>query len=200
MNKIKNLILMVMSHIFKKKMIIYYPCLKDISKKAKFNILDKFIVNAQWKAKRTLNNNLPAMFFVGDNTTVEVEHFIVYAGATIDVRENAKLILGTGYINYGSYIECHNKIEIGKQVFIAENVTIRDSDNHTIMREGYNMTNEVVIGNHVWIGAGATILKGVHIGDGAIIAAGAIVTHDVESNTVVAGVPARKIKSNIQWK
>ncbi|MDE7192107.1 MAG: sugar O-acetyltransferase, partial [Clostridia bacterium] len=52
----------------------------------------------------------------------------------------------------------------------------------------------VKIGNNVWIGAHATILSGVTIGDNAIIAAGAVVTKDVPQNTVVAGVPAKIIK------
>ncbi len=50
-----------------------------------------------------------------------------------------------------------------------------------------------VIGNGVWIGAGAKILKGVNIGDGAVIGAGSVITRDVESFTIVAGVPGRQI-------
>jgi acetyltransferase-like isoleucine patch superfamily enzyme len=51
------------------------------------------------------------------------------------------------------------------------------------------------IGKHVWIGANATICPGVSIGDGAVIAAGAVVNRDVDANTVVGGVPARVIKN-----
>ncbi len=57
------------------------------------------------------------------------------------------------------------------------------------------MTEPIHIGKNVWIGANATILPGVSIGDGAIIAAGAVVSKDVPENSVVGGVPARKIKS-----
>ena len=56
------------------------------------------------------------------------------------------------------------------------------------------------IGNHVWIGAKAMIMKGVNIGDGAIIAAGAVVTKDVPARCLVAGVPAKVIKTDIEWK
>ena len=52
----------------------------------------------------------------------------------------------------------------------------------------------VTIGNDVWIGGNATILPGVTIGNNVVVAAGAVVTHDVPDNTLVAGVPARKIK------
>ena len=55
-------------------------------------------------------------------------------------------------------------------------------------------TKQVIIGNNVWVGANCTILKGVSIGNGAIIAAGAVVTGDVPEYTIVAGVPARVIK------
>ena len=61
--------------------------------------------------------------------------------------------------------------------------------------EGYNrFEDECVIGNDVWIGCNAVICRGVHIGDGAVIAAGSVVTKDVEPYTIVAGVPAKKIK------
>lgn len=60
---------------------------------------------------------------------------------------------------------------------------------------GYDrFAKQCIIGNDVWIAAGASILRGVTVGDGAVIAAGAVVTEDVEPYAIVAGVPARKIK------
>ena len=56
------------------------------------------------------------------------------------------------------------------------------------------------IGNHVWIGSGAKILKGVTIGNGSIVAAGAVVVQDVPENCLAAGVPARIVKEGVQWK
>jgi acetyltransferase-like isoleucine patch superfamily enzyme len=53
---------------------------------------------------------------------------------------------------------------------------------------------EIVIGNNVWIGCNSVILKGVTVGEGAVIAAGSVVTKDVLTNTIVGGVPARLIK------
>lgn len=65
---------------------------------------------------------------------------------------------------------------------------------------GKEKTAPIQIGNHVWIGARAIILKGVTIGDGVVVAAGAVVTKDVPPNTLVGGVPAKIIKENISWE
>ena len=58
----------------------------------------------------------------------------------------------------------------------------------------------ITIGENVWIGCRALILKGVTIGDGAVVAAGAVVTKDVPANCVVAGNPAKIIKENVVWQ
>jgi acetyltransferase-like isoleucine patch superfamily enzyme len=54
-------------------------------------------------------------------------------------------------------------------------------------------------GNHVWIGMRAMILKGVTIGDGAVVAAGAVVTRDVPARALVGGVPARVLRNDVEW-
>ena len=59
---------------------------------------------------------------------------------------------------------------------------------------------DIKIGNHVWIGANVTILKGVSIGDGSIVAAGSVVTKSIPEACLAAGVPAKVIKENVQWK
>lgn len=77
---------------------------------------------------------------------------------------------------------------------------IRDSDNHDILRNGYVKSKPIKIGNHVWIGLRAIILKGVTIGNDSIIGAGAVVTKDVPPNCLVVGTPAKIIRRNINWK
>ena len=59
---------------------------------------------------------------------------------------------------------------------------------------------EVIIGNKVWLATGAMIMSGVTIGDGAIVAAGAVVTKDVPERSMVAGVPAKVVKENVDWR
>lgn len=109
--------------------------------------------------------------------------------------------------SFGEYnhITCVNEIKIGNNVLTGRWVTITDnshgdSDFETlkiapIMRPTTSK-GRVVIGNNVWIGDKATILPGVTIGDGAIIAANAVVTKDVPQYSVVGGNPAKVIKIN----
>ena len=99
------------------------------------------------------------------------------------------------FINSGCCFQDQGGIEIGDDVLIGQQVVIAtlNHDLHPAKR-GSMTPKPVKIGNQVWIGAHATILPGVTIGDGAVVAAGAVVTKDVPPNTVVAGVPAKIIK------
>lgn len=126
--------------------------------------------------------------------------FDIFAGAHIILMPDAKLTLGSGYINRNLKIRCFKEISIGSDVAISENVTIWDSDAHVIIGKETEMTKPIKIGNRVWIGTNCTILKGVNIGDGAIIAAGSVVTKNIPANCLAAGVPAKVIKENVAWK
>ena len=99
------------------------------------------------------------------------------------------------FINSGCCFQDQGGIDIGDDVLIGQQVVIATL-NHDLHPEkrGSMTPKPVKIGNKVWIGAHATVLPGVTIGDGAVVAAGAVVTKDVPSNTVVGGVPAKMIK------
>lgn len=113
------------------------------------------------------------------------------------------------------YTDCGKNITFGKNVFLNTGCTFQDLGGVTIgdaSQIGQNVTlctlnhglapeqrntiypSPIVIGRNVWIGANATVLPGVTVGDDAIIAAGAVVTSNVPEKTVVAGVPARVVK------
>ncbi|MGZ4106010.1 MAG: DapH/DapD/GlmU-related protein, partial [Tumebacillaceae bacterium] len=77
-------------------------------------------------------------------------------------------------------------------------VQLMDTDFHRISANAVN-TKKITIGNNVWIGCRVMILKGVTIGDGAVIAAGSVITKDVPPYTVVGGNPARVLKENVNW-
>lgn len=102
------------------------------------------------------------------------------------------------FISHYCVIGSQSLVRIGADVMIAAAVTIRDSDHvfadidRAMNTQGVDVA-PVIIEDDVWIGHGAVILKGVRIGTGAVVAAGAVVRSDVEPRTVVGGVPARVI-------
>lgn len=99
------------------------------------------------------------------------------------------------FINSGCKFQDQGGITIGDDVLVGHNCVIATLNHATDPdRRGDMIPAPVRIGNKVWIGANVTILQGVTIGDGTIIAAGSVVRKDVESRTVVAGVPAKFIK------
>ncbi len=178
---------------------IIYPKSKIlINNKARVAIGDTLHFNLCWDGKQ----NQSATLVCDENSNFTVSGFFrIYSGAYITVAKDAKLALGAGsFINCNAKINCFNSITIGNDVKISEDVIIRDSDNHEIIKDGYQKSKPIIIGNHVWIGQRVIILKGVTIGDGAVIAADSVVTKDVPENTLVGGVPARVISEKIEWK
>lgn len=123
----------------------------------------------------------------------------IYAGTYIRLFPNSELVLNGGFINENVQISCGNKIIIDEGATIARDVIIRSYDAHYLEDDNYKVSSPIHIGKHVWIGQGATILKGVNIGEGAIVAACAVVTSDVPEFSIVAGNPAKVIKTNIIW-
>lgn len=172
----------------------------EVDSTAKLNIEGTLTLNEQCPKRAGKN----AMFIMKENSQLELKgHFKTFYDSEICVYPNAILKLQYGYMNSGAQIRCMESITIGNQCAIARNVMIMDFDAHSIIYENgrkNNLTAPIYIGEHVWIGAGATILKGVTIGDNAIIGAGAVVTKNVAPNTIVAGNPARVIYENIKWE
>lgn len=119
--------------------------------------------------------------------------------SSIRLEENAILEIGKNtYLSANAVLRVAKKIKIGDDCAISWNVTIMDSDFHDYYIDDnlVENTNEVIIGNNVWIGNNVIILKGVTIGDNSIIAAGSVVTKSVPPDTIVGGNPAKTIKNN----
>lgn len=120
-------------------------------------------------------------------------------------RFNPEIRIGNNVIiNYDCHIGAVNLVEIGNNVLIASRVYISDHDHGTTSFEDMRLPpvqrrvvskGPVVIKDNVWIGEGAVILANVIIGENSIVAANAVVTRDVPPFSVVAGVPARIIKT-----
>ncbi len=186
------------SAITKKKLILPFKyCRTVISKSAVIKCNNTLILGYKENKKSKQETRLS----LGSKSNMTINGaFTAYSGSDIRVFDGGELTIGSGYCTCGVQIVCKKKITIGNNVAIARDVIIRDNDAHEILEKDHKSVKEVTIGNNVWIGNRAMIMKGVHIGDGAIVAAGAIVTKDVPPNTMVAGVPAKVIKENVMWK
>ncbi|WP_259649499.1 sugar O-acetyltransferase [Shewanella sp. MBTL60-007] len=124
-------------------------------------------------------------------SAVIVQPFNVSYGINIKLGEKA-------FINANSTLHDNAPINIGSQTMLGPNVQIYTASHPLDADErcrGIETAKAVTIGNRAWIGGGAIILPGVTIGDEAVIAAGSVVTKDVSARQVVAGNPAKVIKS-----
>jgi acetyltransferase-like isoleucine patch superfamily enzyme len=126
--------------------------------------------------------------------------FTLFSPCHLTIIGSAEIIIGDHVGLNGNTIASRCKISIGENTMIGPNTMIIDHDGHQAWPPEARWTNsgnskEIVIENDVWIGMNCIILKGVNIGRGSIIAAGSIVTEDVEPNSLYGGNPAKKIKS-----
>ncbi len=135
---------------------------------------------------------------------------IIEVGDLVKIFSGVKMsVYGTDHLamlKIGSNVSIGDRTEIhcGKEIFIGDNcliawdVVIMDRDYHRFNSQE-PVYKAVHIEDHVWIGCRAIILKGVHIGRGSVVAAGSVVTCDVPENTLVAGNPAKIVKTGIYW-
>lgn len=112
-------------------------------------------------------------------------------------NEGAELVIGSGvHINYGVSVGATKSIRIGDRVRLGPYCRVVDSDFHDVYNRALPaVPKPVVIEDDAWVGMFAVILPGVHIGKGAIIGSGAVVTKDVPAFTVVGGVPAKVLRT-----
>ena len=148
---------------------------------------------------------------LGENAKLILfQNTFINSGCYLTAGKNAVIEIGENtYFAHEVVINTKSQIRIGKNCLISFQVVMMDYDGHMIYektnhenREYINSgkTAPIVIGDHVWIGYRSKIMKGITIGNGAIIAAGSTVTSDVPENCLVAGCPAKVIKTNIDWE
>jgi carbonic anhydrase/acetyltransferase-like protein (isoleucine patch superfamily) len=144
--------------------------------------------------------------------SVRIGHGSQVGGSLVLEAAGAAIVIGDRtHIGGGSLIDAAQRVFIGDDVLISFDVVIMDHDSHALEfekrrrdvsdwmhgRKDWSQVAQgpVIIGNKSWIGVRAIILKGVELGEGCVVAAGAVVTKNVPPWTVVAGVPARVIRS-----
>lgn len=130
---------------------------------------------------------------VGRNFCVHAE----LARAQLYAGPGAELLIGDDvFVNQGVVLSASARIVVGNRVLIGPGCTVIDNDFHGLVdRNDPPPSEPITIGDDVWLGTRCLVLRGVTIGAGAVVAAGAVVTQDVPPRTLVAGMPARVIRS-----
>lgn len=178
----------------------------DIHPTAKINIQKSIIYGNE--AVRGMR--IPTCLRMEANTTLTIHDgpltrydqgpYNLRYGAYIEVVNGGKLTIGQGAANVNLTIMCAKEVTIGNGVRIGRNVSIRDWNGpHVIVNSSYKNHAPVHIEDHVWLCTGCSIMPGVTVGKGSVVATNAVVTKDVPPNCLVAGAPARIIKENIEW-
>lgn len=151
----------------------------------------------------------------GNIRNISIGHHCDIHARIIAAGKCGKITIGSYTTLRGGIVGAVDSISIGNHVIISSNVTIYDNNNHPtdpqvrieMCESGFysDMWNwehsahkPIVIEDNVWIGEYATVLKGVRIGTGSVVASHSVVTKDVEPYTIVAGNPARKVKELIR--
>ena len=173
---------------------------KSFEQNAKIEQTTNFMLGASCR-----NNSAKENITLGKHTLVGGT-LIALCGGEITIGDNV-------YIGQGTSIQAKEKIVVSSNVIIANNVILLDNNNHPVSPEmrlkmsacgdfindelwswKYAESAPVVIEENVWIGRDARIMKGVTVGEGSVVALGAVVTHNVPAYCVVAGNPARVVK------
>lgn len=129
---------------------------------------------------------------LGSHSMIDYQTYFRYPWK-ISIGNNVTINRGCEF--YGSILVNAARISVGDHCALAPRVRVLSATHDYRQLELPDTAQSVVIGKHVWIGAGATILPGVTIGDGAVVAAASVVTRDVAPYVIVAGNPARYVKT-----
>ena len=154
--------------------------------------------------------NTPVYIDLSENATLLINGDLnIGSGTQILVGRNGLLKIGgketerAAIIGNGSKIYVLKKVEIGNDFISAFNVFITDCDWHHIEYSGVprNFQSDTIIGNHVWVAHESSVLKGTIIGHGSVVGCRSVLSQKIyPENSLIAGIPARVVKSNCKWK
>lgn len=147
------------------------------------------------------------IYIRGDNHVLKVANHCEYKSGSVWFEDHdCQVVIGQYTTIESAHLavtEPNSKIIIGEDCMFSRDIEFRTGDSHTIIdletKKRINPAQDIEVGNHVWIGARSIILKGARIGNNSIIGINAIVTSDVPSHSIAAGIPAKVIKNNIDW-
>lgn len=148
------------------------------------------------------------IFMRGNNHTVHIKSSSLIKNTVLWVEdENCQIFIGEKTTIEGAHIavtEPDSKIDIGQDCMLSSGIDIRNGDSHSIIdkvtNKRINYAKNIIIKDHVWIGYGVQILKGVCIDSNSIIGIRSLVTKSIPKNCLAIGIPAKVAKQDVKWK
>ncbi|SEJ03328.1 Acetyltransferase (isoleucine patch superfamily) [Lachnospiraceae bacterium A10] len=169
-------------------------------------VLAENVTNCNIEIGENVKGNLnfyitgPSVYIkIGDNVKFKNNYFDINTGATLVIGQKSTFETNTNF-----HIKNCSEIRIGEDCMFSFGSVLHCGDGHAIfdVETGKRLNpicNKIELGNHVWVGFGASILAPTSIGDDSIVGASSLVKGIFESNSVLAGVPAKVIRKNITW-
>lgn len=153
-----------------------------------------------------ISNDVRIMIY-GNNHKLIIEEGVVFKNRQIWFEDHdCEIRIGAGTtIEEANLAVAANstKLIIGKDCMLSRGINIVTTDSHSIISletgERTNPAKDVIIENHVWLGNGVNVNKGVTVGFDTIVAGHSIVTKSISSNCIAAGIPAKVIKTGVTW-
>jgi len=148
------------------------------------------------------------IYVVGNNNRISIGSDVIFKSGIIWIEGNDNEVLigaNTTVESADLFVtENSNGLTIGEDCMLAENICFRTGDSHPILDrltgDIINSAQSISIGRHNWLGEGVTLLKGATLPDDTIVATKSVVTRKFsDSNSIIGGVPAKKIKDNVTW-
>jgi acetyltransferase-like isoleucine patch superfamily enzyme len=166
------------------------------------------LVRRRWLTRYGRRLSSDGVAFVSPDVVIQIgEHGSVDLGRWSWLGHGTKIRCHEGVVSIGAKtvmgqectVSAYQHVSIGRECVIADRVMLIDFDHGMVevdrpIRQQGIYKRDVRVGNNVWVGYGACILRGVTVGDNAVIGTNAVVTADVPANAVVGGVPARVIR------
>lgn len=180
-------------HIIHGKLLCDRNCIFDLSTDSKIEICGVLTLSDA----SYVPNKRSTIIMMKPGAVFEAKNSCIYYGGTLRIGENARFSIGNSYINSDCRIECSKAITIGNNCAISFDFCAMDSNGHELDRN--RESKDIIIEDRVWIGSRVTVLPGVRIGEGAVIASNSLVNKDVPPYTLVGGVPAKILREKVSW-
>lgn len=149
------------------------------------------------------NASKQAYFSVGPSGTIVFRGNAMFSKGTTVRADTGTIVFGKNFwCNSDCVFQCTERIEFGDDCLLGWNIGVRDGDGHHITTNGAPSTSKPIeVGNHVWVAADVTLLKGTYIPSESVVASNSVVTKRFEGEHIlVGGYPAKLLRKGVEWR